>query len=195
MKWPLRGLFNRNPLMSVPLQELAEVVKPYTIESGPTREATAEGWNETAQWLKVAFEGDEPKGVLYYALYHALRGIGKSIEESDRNRDTVDLKKDHLSLLKASCIQLAEVKTEFEKLAEIKTQNPRLTVQFKSGTMASISAIPFRKMPGADHATIAKQITIISRRMEKFADGLDVKEANVSMMEKAQNIHLPHHLR
>lgn len=195
MKFSLGGLFNRNPYVSIPLQELAEVVKPYTIESGPTRAAVAEGFAESAMWLKVTFAGDEPKGELYYGLYHALTGISRSVEQSDPGRDSIDLKKEHLSLLKGTCDQLHAVVDEFESLARIKAENKRLTVQFKSGQMASISAIPFQKMPGADHATIAKQMRIISRRMDKFVDTLDVKPATPAQMRKAQDVHLPHHLR
>lgn len=218
MKFSLCGLFNRRRTQLVPLKDLAEAVKPFLWERGDdkfihdedaanahadkparpfnwdtdlTPAYVAQGWKDTAMWLQVAFADEKQKGDLYYSLHFALKGIQRTLERAEP-ADEVEIKAEHIALLKSARVQFEHAIDEFHKTAEIQRSGARLNVRFRSGTLASISPLSFRKMPGADHALVARQMRGIARHMDVFVDGLDVRPASIVQMMGRQPYHLRH---
>ncbi|MFP4312960.1 MAG: hypothetical protein ACLFR0_01425 [Alphaproteobacteria bacterium] len=211
----LKKLFAREKTLAVPLRDLAEAVKPFLYDKGEDRfsyseeelEAkpikpfnwdtdltpafVAEGWQETAQWLQVAFCDESPKGDLYHSLHHILKKIGNTLERTDKHANHIEFDKGDLSILKTAYVQLGEAVHFMEGHAMEKARNEKLRVQFKSGHLAEISAMPFRKMPGADHANVARQLKMVTVKMRVFTDKLDVPLAKDSELSGFK----PHHLR
>ncbi len=221
MDWRLSWLFNRSNTLDVPLKDLAEAVKPFIYEKGDdnfsnnadlfankenpeldvmkpfnwetdlTPAYVAEGWREAAQWLQVAFCDENPKGNLYFALHHSLSGIGRSLSKADPAARMITLDKKQLSLLKGASLQFSHAADSFNKTAAIQKGGEKLTVRFKTGQLASISPLPFSKMPGADHDLVAKQMKMTQRRMDALTKSLGLRTPK----EHEYEGYKPHHLR
>lgn len=216
----LRGvwgaLFARGKTVSVSLQDIAEPVKLYILGKGedhfnqsPPRQDeppikrfdwnsdltpayVAEGWKEAAMWLQAAFSDESPKGDLYHSLYFALDRIARKLQTLDDGVRDVVLDQELLSLLKTAHVQFFEAASFFDTTAEMQARKESLIVQFRTGQLAQISAIPFRKFPGADHKVVARQLRAVGRKMGAFAETLDVPHASDAQISGKQAHHLRH---
>jgi len=223
MKFSLRKLFNRAPpTLSVPLSDLAEIVKPLIydeeeaskiafvpppakgekpIEVKPkdwkddlTLESVADGWHWAATYLQAAYSDENPKGDMYHALYASIKAVESALNNADANASSIEIKKEHLAIMKVAHINFGEASNKFEKFAGIQEHAPRPIVQLKSGHIAQISPLPFNKLPGANHAKVAKQMVAVGQNIKSIMDDLDVRPAKDAQLSGYKPYHLRHEL-
>lgn len=220
MGFSLRKLFNRAPpTLSVPLLDLAEIVKPLIydeedankvafvpppakgekpIEIKPkdwtdevTLESVADGWHWAAIYLQAAYSDENPKGDMYHSLFHSLKAVETALKNAEPHATSIEIKKEYLAIMKVAHINFGEASSKFEKFAGIQEHAPRPVVQLKSGHIAQISPLPFNKLPGVNHTKVAKQMVALGQNIKDIMDDLDVRPAKDAQLSGYK----PHHLR
>lgn len=220
MGFSLRKLFNRAPkTVSIPLIDLAEVVKPLIYDEEEankiafvppprkgevreeiqpkdwtddlTLESVADGWHWAAIYLQAAYSDENRKGDMYHSHYYALKAVETALNNADKHAQSIEIKKELLSILKVTHPNFEEARHKFEVCADIQKFGTRPIVQLKSGHIAEISPLPFNKLPGANHSKVAKQMQAVGVNMKNFTNGLDVPPAR----DKQLSGYIPHHLR
>lgn len=220
MGFSLRKLFNRAPpTVSIPLIDLAEVVKPLIYDEeeankiafvppprkGEVREGTqpknwtddltpesvAEGWRWAAIYLQAAYSDEKPKGDMYHSHYYALKAVETALNKAEPHAKSVEINKEYLSILKVTYPNFEEACHKFKQSARVQEFGERPIVQFRTGQLAQISPLPFNKLPGANHNKVAGQMVAIGANMKAFTDGIDVPPAKHAQLGGYK----PYHLR
>lgn len=174
----LSALFNRSQTISIPRQTLAMIVEPFMRKGAePTNEAIANGFEETAEWLRIGFDCETDKGSMYHALHHSLQRIASAVKSADADVGSFDIKKEYLELIKSTRAQLTEASRYLDQMSKQKANYKPQTVEDRHGNTIVLPFTQIYNRPNAAHDLMGMKLEDVESNFDRLFADVAVKPA------------------
>jgi len=191
MKDKLLQLFNQQQQIEVPRPALVSIVAPLMPGPGtgtgnaPGNEALAKGWDEAAEWLRIGFDGERDKGMLYEALHFALRSVARSIRQAPADDTaTITVSRADLAIIRDAYPQFSEATMLLQASENSKKQSPPKIVQDRNGNPLVVPPVQIYNRPHENHAFMAAKLTQMQMELEIFFEDSNIKPASMARMKQ-----------